>query len=95
MNQKTYLSRWRSPVYSWAADAGRVRCAGRRTSEMHRTQDSYVSVLCKCRAECSMEASACAWGVGDLECRSAAKPCRLPMMFCGEALQATCTARRR
>ena len=57
---------------------------GRRTSEMHRTQDSYVSVSCSCRAECSLEASARARGVGDLECRSAAKPCRLPVMFCGE-----------
>ena len=49
--------------------------ACRRTNEMHRTQDSYESVSCNCRAECSLEASACAWGVGDLECRSAAKPC--------------------
>ena len=49
-----------------------MRDVGRRTSEMHRTQDSYESVLCNCRAECSMEASARAWGVGDLECRSAA-----------------------
>ena len=43
----------------------------RRTNEMHRTQDSYESVSCKCRAECSLEASACALGVGDLEGRSA------------------------
>ena len=54
----------------------------RRTNEMHRTQDSYESVSCNCRAECSLEASARAWGVGDLEGRSAAKPCRLPAMFC-------------
>ena len=43
----------------------------RRTNEMHRTQDSYESVSCNCREECSLEASACAWGVGDLGCRSA------------------------
>ena len=59
-----------------------VQQAGRRTNEMHRTQDSYVSASCNCRGECSMEASARAWGVGDLEGRSAAKPCRLPLMFC-------------
>ena len=62
---------------------GEVYVNGRRTNEMHRTQDSYVSVSCNCRRECSLEASARAWGVGDLECRSAAKPCRLPLMFCG------------
>ena len=60
-----------------------VRVGGRRTSEMHRTQDSCESVSCNCRAECSLEASARAWGVGDLEGRSAAKPCRLPAMFSG------------
>ena len=49
-----------------------VRGVCRRTSEMHRTQDSYVSVSCNCRAECSLEASAFAWGVGDLGGRSAA-----------------------
>ena len=32
-----------------------------------------------------MEASARAWGVGDLEGRSAAKPCRLTVTFCAEA----------
>ena len=67
----------------------------RRTNEMHRTQDSYESVSCNCRGACSLEASARAWGVGDLECRSAAKPCRLPVMFCGEALQAICYVLRR
>ena len=61
---------------------GRLRRLASRTNEMHRTQDSYESVSCNCRAECSLEASACAWGVGDLGGRSAAKPCRLPMMFC-------------
>ena len=61
--------------------------ACRRTNEMHRTQDAYESVSCNCRVEYSMEASARAWGVGDLECRSAAKPCRLPRMFCGEYVQ--------
>ena len=60
---------------------------GRRTSEMHRTQDSYVSVSRNCRAECSLEARARARGVGDLGCRSAAKPCRLPMMFCGKRVE--------
>ena len=60
--------------------------SGSRTNEMHRTQDSYESVSCNCREECSLEASACAWGVGDLGCRSAAKPCRLPMMFCGRVV---------
>ena len=61
---------------------------GRRTSEMHRTQDSYVSVSCSCGAECSLEASARAWGVGDLVGRSAAKPCRMPAMFCGKNFEA-------
>ena len=51
---------------------GRLRRLASRTNEMHRTQDSYESVSCNCRAECSMEASVCAWGVGDLEGRSAA-----------------------
>ena len=51
---------------------GRLRRLASRTNEMHRTQDSYESVSCNCRAECSLEASACAWGVGDLEGRSAA-----------------------
>ena len=44
----------------------------RRTSEMHRTQDSYESVSCNCRAVCSLGAIARAWGVGDLGGRSAA-----------------------
>ena len=80
---------------SWQQSLEALRNVGRRTNEMHRTQDSYVSVWCKSRAECSLEASARAWGVGDLEGRSAAKPCRLPVMFCGEALQATCDVLRR
>ena len=63
---------------SWGSDGlGRVDS---RTNEMHRTQDSYESVSCNCRAVCSLGASACAWGVGDLEGRSAAKPCRLPAL---------------
>ena len=49
-----------------------VRKGGSRTNEMHRTQDSYESVSCNCRAECSLESSAFAWGVGDLGGRSAA-----------------------
>ena len=49
-----------------------MRKGGSRTNEMHRTQDSYESVSCNCRAECSLEASGCAWGVGDLGGRSAA-----------------------
>ena len=77
----------------WTSGGGRK--GGRRTNEMHRTQDSYESVPCNCRAECSLEASARAWGVGDLGGRSAAKPCRLPLMFCGEALQATSDVLRR
>ena len=43
-----------------------------RTNEMHRTQDSYVSVSFSCRAECSLEVWCLLRGVGDLECRSAA-----------------------
>ena len=51
---------------------GNLVDACRRTNEMHRTQDSYESVSCNCRAVCSLEASARAGGVGDLGGRSAA-----------------------
>ena len=92
IESEDFLKRFASQIVAFCIVGlqmlGVVRDLGRRTSEMHRTQDSYESVSCSCRAVCSLEASARALGVGDLEGRSAAKPCRLPAMFCGKGLKA-------
>ena len=60
--------------------AEQARC----TERILRMNRSHVVV-----EPCLVEGLVPVMGVGDLVSRSAAKPCRLPMMFCGEALQAT------